>query len=193
MFCPRCGRALPDGATTCQCGHTAAPAPAAAAPPAPQGMSKGAKIGVGIAIGCVVLFFMTIVLGILAAIAIPNLLNAIDRGKQKRTMADMRTIGTALEMYAVEHNAYPVATTLEELRPLLEPKMVDHLPMQDGWQRPIEIVSTAQGYRLVSVGKDGQPDGCPGGPTNTFNADICFENGAFTQVPMGLFEEPPRP
>src|SRR5262245_11838977 len=36
------------------------------------------------------LLIVVAIIGIIAAIAIPNLLNAIDRGKQKRTMADMR-------------------------------------------------------------------------------------------------------
>ena len=36
------------------------------------------------------LLIVVAIIGIIAAIAIPNLLNAIDRGKQKRTMADLR-------------------------------------------------------------------------------------------------------
>ena len=53
------------------------------------------------------LLIVVAIIGIIAAIAIPNLLNAIDRGKQKRTMADMRSIGTAVESYAVDNNFYP--------------------------------------------------------------------------------------
>ena len=53
------------------------------------------------------LLIVVAIIGIIAAIAIPNLLNAIDRGKQKRTMADMRSIGTAIESYAVDNNFYP--------------------------------------------------------------------------------------
>jgi general secretion pathway protein G len=37
------------------------------------------------------LLIVVAIIGIIAAIAIPNLLNAIDRGKQKRSMADIRT------------------------------------------------------------------------------------------------------
>ncbi|PYT07794.1 MAG: hypothetical protein DMF49_07090 [Acidobacteria bacterium] len=47
------------------------------------------------------LLIVVAIIGIIAAIAIPNLLNAIDRGKQKRTMADIRSVGTAVEEYAV--------------------------------------------------------------------------------------------
>ncbi len=41
------------------------------------------------------LLIVVAIIGILAAIAIPNLLTAMQRSKQKRTMADMRTIATA--------------------------------------------------------------------------------------------------
>ena len=36
------------------------------------------------------LLIVVAIIGIIAAIAIPNLLNAVDRSKQKRTMADLR-------------------------------------------------------------------------------------------------------
>ncbi len=47
--------------------------------------------------------------GIVSAIAIPNMLNAIDRARQKRTMADLRTVGIALEAYGIDNNHYPVS------------------------------------------------------------------------------------
>ena len=56
------------------------------------------------------LLIVIAIIGILAAIAIPNLLNAVQRGKQKRTMSDMRALATAIEAYAVDNNIYPAAT-----------------------------------------------------------------------------------
>ena len=56
------------------------------------------------------LLIVVAIIGIIAAIAIPNLLNAINRGRQKRTMADIRTIGTAIEAYAVDHASYPTVS-----------------------------------------------------------------------------------
>ena len=50
------------------------------------------------------LLIVIAIIGILAAIAIPNLLNAVQRGKQKRTMSDMRALATAVEAYAVDNN-----------------------------------------------------------------------------------------
>ena len=55
------------------------------------------------------LLIVIAIIGILAAIAIPNLLNAVQRGKQKRTMSDMRALATAVEAYAVDNNVYPAA------------------------------------------------------------------------------------
>ncbi len=55
------------------------------------------------------LLIVVAIIGIIVAIAIPNLLNAIQRAKQKRTMGDMRTAGTAAEAYAVDFNHYPAA------------------------------------------------------------------------------------
>src|SRR5713101_4588662 len=55
------------------------------------------------------LLIVVAIIGILAAIAIPNLLTAMQRSKQKRTMADMRTIATAWEARATDVNRYNAA------------------------------------------------------------------------------------
>src|ERR1700757_3137885 len=55
------------------------------------------------------LLIVVAIIGILAAIAIPNLLTAMARSKQKRTMADMRTIATAWEARATDVNRYNAA------------------------------------------------------------------------------------
>lgn len=47
------------------------------------------------------------IIAILAAIAIPNFLQAHTRAKVSRATADMRTIATALETYRVDNNRYP--------------------------------------------------------------------------------------
>jgi len=52
------------------------------------------------------LLIVIAIIGIIAAIAIPNLLNALDRSRQKRSMADVRTWSTALGTYLVDANFY---------------------------------------------------------------------------------------
>src|SRR5215813_5867250 len=55
------------------------------------------------------LLIVVAIIGILAAIAIPNLLTALQRSRQKRSMADMRTISTAWEARATDENKYNAA------------------------------------------------------------------------------------
>ena len=55
------------------------------------------------------LLIVVAIIGILAAIAIPNLLTAMQRSRQKRTMADMRTIASAWEARATDVNQYSAA------------------------------------------------------------------------------------
>jgi prepilin-type N-terminal cleavage/methylation domain-containing protein len=47
------------------------------------------------------------IIAILAAIALPNFLEAQVRAKVTRTRADLRTLATALEMYRVDNNVAP--------------------------------------------------------------------------------------
>lgn len=54
------------------------------------------------------LLIVVAIIGILAAIAIPNFLNAQIRAKTSRAKADMRTIALGIETYYVDWNQYPM-------------------------------------------------------------------------------------
>jgi len=131
------------------------------------------------------LLIVVAIIGIIAAIAIPNLLNAIDRGKQKRTMADLRSIGTAVESYAVDNNVYPVAASAAILKTLVEPIYIKTMPTMDGWNNTFAVASVASEYTLSSNGKDGTASTCAAGTTTMFSEDICFVNGQFLRYPAG--------
>ena len=145
------------------------------------------------------LMIVIAIIGILAAIAIPNLISAVQRGKQKRTMADMRAFATAIEAYAVDNNEYPAGACPEGfLLPYgtpvsggnlaaLAPTYIGQLPVNDGWGRSyLYAVSTPRDrYNLVSLGRDGQPGAPKCGTTTDFNDDIIYANGAFLQWPEG--------
>jgi prepilin-type N-terminal cleavage/methylation domain-containing protein len=53
------------------------------------------------------LLIVVAIIAILAAVALPNLLAAQTRSKVSREMSDLRTIGMALEAYAVDSGRYP--------------------------------------------------------------------------------------
>ena len=180
MQCPHCTVALPTDVRFCAaCGQ---PIPGAQGP-SPSGALSSTWVVVLVA--CAAALVVVTVVGIIAAIAIPNLLNAIDRGKQKRTMADLRSVVTAMEAYAQDHGAYPVADDFATLQSQLVPKYGAALPTSDGWGHPFHISSSETDYEVVSPGKDGVLRECDRGETTDSGADICVRDGDFTQWPAG--------
>jgi hypothetical protein len=123
--------------------------------------------------------------GIVAAVALPNFMTAMDRGKQKRTVADLEGAGTVLAAYALDHeDGYPVS---EDWRPLGE--VLPELPAKDGWGHALEYWSDGERYVIVSRGKDGETErdwrrseGL-GGARPAFEADIVLADGVLVAWP----------
>jgi general secretion pathway protein G len=153
------------------------------------------------------LLIVVAIIGILAAIAIPNLLTAMQRSKQKRTMADLRTIATAWEARATDVNKYNAAgatypstdVTVTNLVTYLSPTYVKTFPKVDGWgvgwyvaaDQAWGNAAPAQQYAITSYGKDGakQADQVPGGATTNFDCDIVYSNGTFISFPEGVQQQ----
>jgi len=131
------------------------------------------------------LLIVVAIVGIIAAIAIPNLLNALDRGKQKRTMADLRSIATAVEQYSIDHTIYPTASAIGPLSVILEPVFTRDTPTTDGWGNDFVVDATSTDYTIGSGGKDGGALNFIGGKTTSLNDAIIFANGQFVQWPEG--------
>ena len=66
------------------------------------------------------LLIVVAIIGIIVAISLVNMFNAIQRAKQKRSMGDMKSLATAIEAYATDQNFYPAAAgfTLTACGPL---------------------------------------------------------------------------
>jgi prepilin-type N-terminal cleavage/methylation domain-containing protein len=72
------------------------------------------------------LLIVVAIIAILAAIALPNFLEAQTRSKVARVKSDLRTIATALESYATDYNEYPpvpigLGPRFRHFRPLTTP------------------------------------------------------------------------
>lgn len=148
------------------------------------------------------LLIVVAIIGIIVAIAIPNLLNAIQRAKQRRSMGDIRTTATAIEAYAVDLNRYPPAggytiptgvlpsVTLGKISNYVSPTYVKQVPLSDGWNSWFMGSTDSSGslYALASAGRDGSYKKATSllGPTTDFNADIVYVNGSFVQWPEGV-------
>jgi hypothetical protein len=118
-------------------------------------------------------------------------LSAIPRGKQRRTMANMKQVGEALEEYQLKNHHYPIGQGLNTLKSTLVPHYLPALP-DDGWKRSLFYESNESGsdYFLFSTGQDGVMDvpnaieysSCENG---NFESDIVLKNGMFIRFPAG--------
>lgn len=124
----------------------------------------------------------------LALCVYPPLQSSINRGKQKRMMADMRSINEAVEAYHVDFNTYsPGKSTVEEIRKHIGLYM-DDLPLEDGWGNNYLYWSDGlTSYTIISFGKDRVQDGplIYHGVVTSFSNDIVFSNGVFISFPPG--------
>ena len=130
-------------------------------------------------------------IGIVAAIAIPNLMNALNRARQKRTMADIRAICEAIEMYQQDLMFFPKysGVTAENLQNALQIYVKRYNP-SEGWNQAFWYDSDGEHYTLRSYGSDGLADATLQlGVTTTFKADIVYSDGAFVQWPEGVQRE----
>jgi type II secretion system protein G len=134
------------------------------------------------------LLIVVAIVGILSAIAIPAMVSAIERARQRKTMADVRTIAQGVEIYYTDYGFYPTLDgEAAELEPLLTPRILKVIPATDGWRRPVFYQSEGERYTMVSHGRNGIAD-TPYifGATHRLDDDIVYETGMFYQWPDGV-------
>ena len=135
------------------------------------------------------LLIVVAVIGLVSAIAIPNLVSAIQRARQTRSMADLKTLGRAVILYEQDNAGYPIETSLveaENLRSSLYSYMKD-FRATDGWRRPFMYISDGRNYTFISYALGGVANlPYTTGPIHLFEEDIVMSNGVFVQWPEGL-------
>lgn len=142
------------------------------------------------------------ILGIIVAIAVVNYRNAIERARQRRSMADMRGLATAVEAYAADFDRYPPASAfvlppglslpngnLVVTQNYLQPTYLRTVPLADGWNSWFTYGTTSArtDYVLRTAAQGGVRQTDPlYGPTTDFRDDIVLVNGQFVQWPDGV-------
>jgi len=129
------------------------------------------------------------IIGLIAAIAIPNLINAIQRGRQARTIGDLRSLATGIAMYQQDHTRFPVVSDWVGVA-ALEDSLHAYMGVYnelDGWKRPFMYLSDGNNYTMASYGLNGNVD-LPWamGATHFFDEDIVVNNGVIIQFPAGV-------
>lgn len=140
------------------------------------------------------LLIVVAIIGIVAAIAIPNLLTALQKGKQKATMGDMKTIGNAIGAYLTAMSIVPIGADMAGLL-YLEPHFTKRIPRVDGWNfvwhyaYSGSVASNPDTYSIGSGGKGGTftwdhaPEMYISITMSDFERDILFSDGVFMYGP----------
>jgi prepilin-type N-terminal cleavage/methylation domain-containing protein len=155
------------------------------------------------------LLIVIAIIGILASVLIPNLLDAMQKAKQKRTLADMRITGTAMfswlsdQVGAAAAGQQATAVDLGDYKPIgitglrsaLIPQYIEDIPQRDGWRVNykywLNVTSAAQTQQVMAIGSGGRDRSDVGGeyaagpfdPTD-YDQDIVWTDGFFVRWPQ---------
>lgn len=97
------------------------------------------------------LLIVVAIIAILAAIAVPNFLEAQTRAKVARGKADMRSIATALETYKMDHNKYPLDGQAPKGNEKYPPDMTQTILEAFGSARLNNMITTPIAYLTGNI------------------------------------------
>jgi prepilin-type N-terminal cleavage/methylation domain-containing protein len=152
------------------------------------------------------LLIVVAIIGIIAALLIPNFLDALQKAKQKRTVSDEKNTGTALMAWLTDQQGaaaagatvtmkdYGTASKFSDLEKILVPQYTQLVPEKDGWKNTYNYWLNAAGatqhaFAIASGGRDkcdcatytaGAFD-----PTD-YDQDIVWADGYFIRWPQNL-------
>ena len=158
------------------------------------------------------LLIVVAIIGIIAALLIPNFLDALQKAKQKRSVADMRNLGTAFmsfltdmasaaaagststDTYDVTANGMAISDA-GRISELLVTRYIQQVPLLDGWKFPYEYylgssVSAPQVFAIRSSGRDASFDGPAYDVTaftpTDYDQDLVWADGFFVRWPQNF-------
>jgi len=161
------------------------------------------------------LLIVVAIVGIIMAILIPNLLDSLQKAKQRATVAEMRSVGQAWFSWLTDQVSAAAAgsaqtfdfgsldetlTQSELLEMLFKSSSMFYIrdvPSRDGWGHPMEYSwsgdpLSAHVMAIRSQGRDGLP-GPSGDPytlgpfaASNYDEDIVWLDGFFVRYPAGV-------
>lgn len=110
-----------------------------------------------------------VIIAIVAVMVVPNVIGRPDEARVTVAGADLRAIGSALEIYRLDNRSYP--TSAQGLGALVEKPLAPPAPPNwsqggylpampaDPWDNAYLYRADGNGYELTSHGADGKPGG----------------------------------
>jgi len=156
------------------------------------------------------LLIVVAIIGIIAALLVPNFLDALQKSKQKRTEADMRNMGTAMFSWLTDQAGAAAAgaaatsdvnfanfqsTTSDALGTTLVSQYIQSIPAMDGWKHPFNYYMNYTNpiggvgiLGIVSGGRDGVLEGpdytVTGFDPTDYDRDLVWADGYFVRWPQ---------
>ncbi|HVS02920.1 MAG TPA: prepilin-type N-terminal cleavage/methylation domain-containing protein [Thermoanaerobaculia bacterium] len=153
------------------------------------------------------LLIVVAIIGIIAALLIPNFLDALQKAKQKRTVADERNLGTAWMSWLTDQIAGAAAgagtttvdlstydtTSVGAMTAAMVPQYIQKIPDKDGWKEVFSyyLVTNLNQRNVMAICSTGQGgDGCDGAYTvsafdpTDYVQDIVWADGFFVTWPQ---------
>jgi len=159
------------------------------------------------------LLIVVAIIGIIAALLVPNFLDSLQKAKQKRTMADARNIGGSMMGWLTDQSAAAAAgannafalsewsgtSDFDEIRAQLVPRYLQELPALDGWKHSFLFrmqFGDPEARRFVLVASGGRGGTIDGNYTfgsfdpTDYDQDIIWADGLFFHWPERVVESP---
>ena len=155
------------------------------------------------------LLIVVAIIGLIAALLIPNFLDAMQKAKQKRTVADMRNVGTAMMSWLTDQVGAAAAggqldfsdytgdlTSAAAVSSVLVSQYIQEVSLRDGWKARYvynlnSVTPLAPHVALIcSKGRDFA--GCSGTYTSgafdptDYDQDIVWADGVFIRWPQKM-------
>ena len=154
------------------------------------------------------LLIVVAIIGIIASMLIPNMLDAIQKAKQKRTMADMRITGGAMFSWLTDQVGaaaagatnsqinladYGGVKSVTVLSTILVPQYLQDLPVKDGWKSPYDYylnIANPHAQNVMAIrsrGRDKTPDTndytVTGFEPTDYDQDVVWADGFMVRWP----------
>ncbi|HRC84728.1 MAG TPA: prepilin-type N-terminal cleavage/methylation domain-containing protein [Thermoanaerobaculia bacterium] len=153
------------------------------------------------------LLIVIAIIGLIAAILVPNMLDSLQRSRQKRTVGDIKIAGVAMVSWLTDHGGAAAAGQatisisdwqgtgdITEIGATLIPTYLQTIPANDGWGNPftyrlnIAEPSSTHSMLVASPGRDNILDGTYTQGTfdvRDYDEDIVWADGEFIRLPKG--------
>jgi len=156
------------------------------------------------------LLIVIAIIGIIAALLLPNFLDSLQKAKQKRSMGQIKIVGTAMMAWLTDQAGAAAAAgaastakvdltvidpiTQENLSKVLVPTYIQEIPKEDAWHEPLDFrlsVEDPYGTNVLatrSLGRDRLAEGdeytVGAFEATDYDRDLVWVDGGFVRWPQ---------